>query len=156
MTMTKRSPAEKVQHSLMFPDTKAWNIVTGCPHNCAVIVDGKPIPYCAAHLDVLPRVMRMPHYKENGFNTAFNAGIFARGPPRCKKCFPSFMGDMFARTVPTNWIKDLVLRCHIEPVNRVQEFWFLTKNPARYKDIFFNIYSDRPRQSDVRRGILGA
>jgi hypothetical protein len=137
-TMAKQTPAQKVERSLMFPDTKAWNVITGCPHNCAVIVDGATIPYCAARLDVLPRVSRMPHYKENGFNSAVNAGIFARGPPRCKKCFPSFMGDAFACTVPDMWIKDLVLRCHIEPVKRVQEFWFLTKNPARYQQIFFD------------------
>jgi protein gp37 len=98
--------------------TETWNPVTGCPHSCV---------YCWARRLASTRLRHLERYRD-GFRSRLNPEEFKRSF-NGGVVFVSDMGDLFAETVPDEWI-EMVL----DHVKRFPStfFLFLTKNPERY------------------------
>jgi len=100
--------------------SETWNPITGCPHNCI---------YCWARKWAETKLKNTERYKngfisrinEDEFSRRFNGGIV----------FVSDMGDMFAETVPDDWIVRVLDHVRNFPTTK---FLFLTKNPRRYHE----------------------
>ena len=110
---------------------ETWNPVTGCPHNCI---------YCWARKLAETKLKNANRYKD-GFKSRLNLEEFNR-KFRGKLVFVSDMGDLFAETVPDEWILKVLNYIRKFPST---SFLFLTKNPARYHRFEF-----------PRNAILGA
>jgi len=100
--------------------TETWNPVTGCPHDCV---------YCWARRLALTKLRHLERYRD-GFNSRLNQEEFKRRF-NSGVVFVSDMGDLFAETVPEEWI-EMVLD-HVKKFPSTF-FLFLTKNPKRYHD----------------------
>jgi three-Cys-motif partner protein len=99
---------------------ETWNPVTGCPHNCI---------YCWARKLAMTKLRNSERYKE-GFRSKLNPEEFKRSFSG-GVVFVSDMGDLFAETVPDEWIRRV-----LEHIKKFPStfFLFLTKNPRRYHD----------------------
>ena len=98
----------------------SWNPVTGCLHECS---------YCWARRLALTRLKRHPHYALHGFKPAFNERAMGRRFKPGEWVFVSDMGDLWGSWVPREWIERVL---EVVRANPRTEFFFLTKNPARY------------------------
>ena len=141
---------------------RTWNPVTGCLHGCEYCYArglanrfkgggyGKERGMFIAPYK--PDVFKPPYvldeqqlaatkdgwYREApypfGFEPTFHR--YRLGEPKRLKepqnIFVVSMGDIFGSWVPTKWIIDVIDSCLAAPQHR---YLFLTKNPARYKDL---------------------
>ncbi|MCS7120080.1 MAG: DUF5131 family protein [Nitrososphaerota archaeon] len=107
-----------------------WNPITGCLHDCT---------YCWArrYAEKLAS-WKVEPYKTHGFKPAFAEWRLKQKIPKEDFVFVSDMGDMWGDWVPKEWIERVleVLRS-----KRGQDFFFLTKNPKRYRD-FIHLFRD--------------
>ncbi len=100
--------------------TSTWNPVKGCRHDCS---------YCCAEVmanrfrtvSAIYRDVFEPKFIPWRMGQKFRAGDFI---------FVCFMGDLFGKWVPEEWIRRI-----IEHITKYPEtdFLFLTKNPGRYR-----------------------
>ncbi len=99
-----------------------WNPITGCCHDCV---------YCWARRLALTRLKRSSRYRE-GFKPRFNEKELKR-KFKHRIVFVGFMGDMWAECIPDTWIRRV-----LERLQKFDDgshlFFFLTKNPDRYRD----------------------
>ena len=101
------------QKGNMYPFvTHTWNPIRGkCPHDCS---------YCYMKIYPQPEL----HFAESEMNTNLGLGNFI---------FVGSSTDMWAETVPREWIVSTLKRC-IEFKNR---YLFQSKNPARFIGFIF-------------------
>jgi len=133
-----------------------WNPVTGCPTGCPYCYAKKQARrFCGdVRLNITsPQIKRepgrsglyileQPFKSEAGKTIAFPAGFdptFHRYrldmPARKKKpatIFVCSMGDLFHKTIPTLWIKEVMDACMAAPQHN---YMFLTKSPQRYMEL---------------------
>jgi len=90
--------------------THTWNTVKGkCPHNCS---------YCYMKRFPQPEL----HFDENELNTNLGEGNFIFVGSSC---------DMFANSIPKDWILRTIELCDIYSKN---QYIFQSKNPKRFKE----------------------
>jgi hypothetical protein len=65
--------------------------------------------------------------------------VFNRKFKPLTSVFVEDMGDLFAPTIPTEWIMSIIDKIVCQ--NMMTQFLFLTKNPARYKELHFPHYN---------------
>jgi len=100
-----------------------WNPITGCLHNCV---------YCwARKYSKRLAAMGIEPYKTYDFKPAFAEWRLRQRFPKGSFIFVSDMGDMWGDWVPKEWI-ERVLR--VLRTKRDSLFFFLTKNPKRYRE----------------------
>lgn len=122
-----------------------WNPVTGCLHGCEYCYARKIAerfsteeknkrPYLPV-LDVPTRRVRTkPEQYPYGFKPTFHRYKLDE-PQHWKKprnIFVCSMADLFGAWVSDEWIRQVLEACDAAPQHR---FFFLTKNPSRYKEL---------------------
>jgi protein gp37 len=89
-----------------------WNPVTGCLHNC---------PYCYAK--------KISQRFTGHFNPTFHENRFKPNKLIGKNIFVCSMADLFGDWVDADWIYSVLEYAQTDTKNN---YFFLTKNPARY------------------------
>lgn len=101
--------------------THTWNPLVGCKHRC---------PYCIAE-KWNNRYHWIPDWNEPQiFPERMEAPLNHKKP--CS-IFVVFLGDLFGNWVSSDFIRSVIA---VTETARQHTYWFLTKNPHRYK--FFN------------------
>lgn len=122
-----------------------WNPVTGCLHGCEYCyarkiaerfsTEEKNKRPCLPVLDVPTRRVRIkPEPYPYGFKPTFHRYKLDE-PQHWKKprnIFVCSMADLFGAWVSDEWIRQVLEACDAAPQHR---FFFLTKNPSRYKEL---------------------
>jgi hypothetical protein len=75
------------------------------------------------------KLFKYPEYA-NGFAPAFHPERLRQNLGNHHTYFIADMGDMWGSWVPEDWILKVMDKCNT--ADSTNEFWFLTKNPARY------------------------
>jgi protein gp37 len=114
-----------------------WNPVTGCKQDCQ---------YCYAKSIAnrfYPEKFE-PTFRPERLSAAQNTVIpkKRKDEPGIRNVFVCSMADLFGEWVPVAWIREVLTVCHENPQ---WNFIFLTKNPERYLENFFD---DKPNFTD--------
>lgn len=117
-------PAVREAISLMYKrgEIERWNPISGCCYTCV---------YCWARRLALTKLKNTPRYKD-GFKPRLNERDLKR-KFKHPIVFVGFMSDMWGDCIPDSWIERVLE--HLESYDNGRHlFFFLTKNPARYRD----------------------
>lgn len=136
-----------------------WNPVTGCFHDCPYCYAGKIAKRFGERnadntdsagtwlpkgklIHVLEEPVR-PSYPACrmtkpypfGFSPTFHRYrlLQPRGQKKPQRIFVCSMADLFGAWVPDEWIEEVFTACEMAPWHK---YLFLTKNPARYLQLF--------------------
>lgn len=104
----------------MYQWAQPWNPLGGeCPHKCS---------YCSSN--ALKQRYEAVRSKYSG-----PPQLYPGYPPASDKIiFVAGQNDLFAKEIPTEWILEVLRRCH----TKENKYFFQTKNPARYLDFLFD------------------
>lgn len=100
-----------------------WNPVVGCKNACS---------YCYAHA-MNKRFKWIDKWHEPQFFPD-RIGELMNSKIKPSKIFVGSMCDLFGNWIPNEWLKQILQAVYDCPNH---EFMFLTKNPKRYKNIYF-------------------
>jgi protein gp37 len=142
---------------------RTWNPITGCLHDCPYCYARRIV--CRFGLDFAPRIgdvgfhgckydsadgidtmmeLDKPYRKDGriepypmAFHPTFHRYKLDRpqGVTKRQNVFVGSMGEVFGAWVPDKWIADILDACKSAPQHR---YLFLTKNPARYRQVFLS------------------
>jgi protein gp37 len=121
---------------------KTYNPITGC-----LGPEGKgPCVYCFAKMLAEGKLADTPKYHDCGFKPTYHPKEFSKNLGKNNIYFVCDMGDLWGSWVPSEWVLAAWKKCAAaDPSN---QFWFLTKNPARYA-VFMREYGICPRGNFV-------
>lgn len=107
-----------------------WNPVTGCEHGCRFCY-AREIAHSDRMSSVYPFKFQ-PAFHEYRLAAPANTPLPKSDDEREGRVFVCSMADLFGKWVPNDWIKAVFDACMAAPD---WEYLFLTKWPARYKQI---------------------
>jgi hypothetical protein len=105
-----------------------WSPLGGeCPHHCS---------YCYVTSDIAPRLKNFGNDKYYGKPRLIESELHCslKKPDDGKVIFVESCGDLFARDIPSQWIRKVIKHCEEYPENT---YLFQSKNPLRFGEFCF-------------------